>query len=332
MARSSQALTAIIAFTILPWTGQLLDAQTKKKGESITGTVVSIEKAKTGRSYSMKIKTKSDEAEYDVSIVPRTQLTVTAQGDEGFFKPGANVGGKIVPLDNPGEFTDAELFVYVDASPPPQLRKLVNPNDPDDDTYEMSGKLMAVQGEVAQIQCGTQLIKVSFSGGKPTPMVKSSSAALIKEGDAVEIEGTIIKGKQTITANSIVVTATEPITAADYFATQGEKGKSAKTAVSKAKAKKDATAESASKEADPFGVLGNKPKTKTKTSGGSATPAGKEPDPFGVLKNKAKTKAKSSSAAESEMEEPETGKPAGKKPLKGTKSAKATEEPAESKE
>ncbi|MDB5335577.1 MAG: hypothetical protein JWN70_1196 [Planctomycetaceae bacterium] len=332
MVRLFHALAALVVLAILPGSGQLLEAQTKKKGETISGTVVSIEKAKTGRSYTLKMKTKSDETEYDVPLVPRTQLIVAATGDKGFLQANANVGGVLTALQNPFEFECDELNVYVGNSPPPGLKPKADADNNATGEFEMSGKIVELQAGVAQIQCGQQPIKLTFHASTVTVNVKFSDAALIKEGDVVDVEGTIVKGKQTITANTVMVTSAEPITYSEYSAAQGDqKGKSAKTAVTKAKTKKDASAGPAGSDADPFGVLGNKPKAKTKTSGGAVPPAGKEPDPFGVLKNKAKTKAKAGSGADAEMEEPAAGKPGVKKAVKGAKAAKS-EEKAGSKE
>lgn len=324
MVRSTRVLTALVALALLPSSAQLADAQTKKKGEAISGTVVSIEKAKTGRSYMLKMKTKSDEIEYDVPLVPRTHLVVSAQGDQGFLKANAHVGGIVTADQNPAEFECSELFVYLGTPPPPQLKLTASAENPSAGEFEMSGKIVELQKGVAQIQCGQQPIKVSY-GETTVITVKSTDALLIKEGDVVEIEGTIVKSKQQINANTVTVTSAEPITSREYFAAQGDqKGKSAKTAGTAAKTKKDTAAEGSSKEADPFGVL-NKSKTKAKSGGGAATPAIKEAesDPFGVLKNKAKAKAKASGAG---TDASEKSKPATKKVDKPAKDEPAKTE------
>lgn len=357
MVRSSHALAALVVLAILLGSGQLLEAQTKKKGETISGTVVSIEKAKTGRSYTMKMKTKSDETEYDVPLVPRTHLIVAATGDKGFLQANANVAGVLTALENPFEFECDELTVYVGNSPLPGLKPKADADNNPSGEFEMSGKIVELQAGVAQIQCGQQPIKLTFDASTVSVNVKFSDAALIKEGDVVDIEGTIVKGKQTINANAVTVTSAAPITFSDYSAAQSEqKGKMAKTA--SPKSKKESAATAASKEPDPFGVLGGqakaKPKTKpksgptapglkesdpfavlggdakakskktTKTAPPPSVPALKDSDPFGLLKDKAKTKAKTGDNADAEKEEPAADKPGVKKAAKAAKNEEKT--------
>ncbi|MES2792462.1 MAG: hypothetical protein V4719_22795 [Planctomycetota bacterium] len=306
MIRLSPALTALVALAFLPWSGQTLSAQTKKKGETISGTVVSIEKAKTGRSYVLKMKTKSDE-EYDVPIVPRTQFAISAKGDADFLKPNTSIGGTVTPKDAPPEFKCDELTVYLGAAPPQGLKRAATAEDPTATGFEMSGKIVMVQAGVAQVQCGQQPIKLNFDAESLAITVKHTEASLAKEGDEVEIEGTIVKNKPQINAFSVLITSAEALTATDFFAALEEqkKNKSAKTTTSKSKSKKE-----------------------------SAEPAGgSEADPFGVLKNKSKTKSKTDKAADKatdeEMKEGDS-KPETTKPGKTTKPAKAgSEKPAE---
>jgi hypothetical protein len=283
-----------VAFTFSVLSVQPVAAQTKKKGEAIVGTVVSIEKAKTGRSHILTMKTKSGDTEYEVPIVPKTQVVITAQGDLAFVKPNVMVAGTVVAGEMPGDFEAVDLSVYLGNAPPPQMKQRPNA-DSDRSEFDISGKLVNLQQGIAQIQCGQQAIKVT---GLDTAIVavNHNDVTQIKEGDEVEIDGTIVKSKNQINATLVTVKSTETLKADEFFATQG--GKTAKT--TGAKSKKDAATAATSREADPFGVLNGQAKaqaakTKSKTKTAMTAPGLKETDPFGVLgggQGKSKVKSK----------------------------------------
>lgn len=244
---------------------------TKKKAEPITGTVVSIEKAKTGKNYVLKVKD-SEDTEYDTTILPRTQLIVTAKGDEGFMKPGMNVHAKVTELGQL-EYVAEEVAISFGLPVQSQLTPITPGNK--DDGFQMTGKILLVKENgnaegrhFLNVQCGGQTIKVNYTSESPIS-VKLADAAQIKEGDAVEIDGTINKTKKQIVMKALNVTSAEPISSEEYLATlqDSKKSKTAKSTTAKSKS----TAESKSDE-------------KSKTDDKPA--AGEGADPFGVLKGK----------------------------------------------
>ena len=330
MVRTSHVL-AFLALTFWLWSGHQLIAQSKKKGEAIVGTVVSVEKAKTGRSHILTMKTKSDETEYEVPIVPRTQLAILVPGDSAFLKPNAFVTGLVFPAENPGEFESPELTVYLGNPPPPQFKPAMKTDGTQPEEFEISGKVLLIQQGIAQIQCGQQTIKL-LSADQVSIMVKHNDVTQIKDGDEVEIEGTIVKSKAQINASLVTVTSSGSIKADEFFATQG--GKTAKTAGGKAK--KDAAGASASKEPDPFGVLGGqakaKTKTKSKTGAGSNAPGLKESDPFGVMNGEAKSKVKGKTGAVPTLPATKDADPFGITKNKAKTKAKAGNDTATDKE
>ncbi|MDB5391160.1 MAG: hypothetical protein JWM11_6806 [Planctomycetaceae bacterium] len=72
-------------------------------------------------------------------------------------------------------------------------------------------------GRVMEVDCGSRTIQVFY----PTDMdftINTSDPALIKKGDSVEIDGTVVKSGKQITAKTVSVVSAEPIKSADYFA------------------------------------------------------------------------------------------------------------------
>lgn len=257
MVRPAHILAALLSLALALAAGSALPAQSKKGAEFVPGTVVSIEKEKTGRNYKMKIKASADDAEFDVQLKPTTQLAVIVKGDESFLRPNVMIMTSAV-TGTANNFTAKDFTVFIGASPPPQL----TPDPKAPTVYTLCGKVLAKEADGLLVQCGAQPRKVLYEGAL-TVSVKFSDASLIKEGDAVDVEGTLIKTKKQINATVVNVTSSEPINADEYFAALEERsGKKSKTAKSKtAKAK----TEGAEGEVDPFGVLKGKkaaPKTK----------------------------------------------------------------------
>ncbi len=263
MVRSTQVFVALLSLACLPMFGSPVLAQAKKGGEFIPGSVVSIEKEKTGKNYKMKIKSTADDAEFDVPLKPTTRLAVMVKGDDGFLRPGVTILTEAVTGNMPNQYTGKEFTVFVGAAPPPQL----TPDPKAKSVFALSGKVLSKEADGLTVQVGPQQLKVLFEGA-PTINVKISDPALIKEGDAVEVEGTLVKSKKTINAMAVNVTSAEPLNADEYFAAleerTGKKSKTAKTKTAKAKADAEKT-EGAEGDADPAAaVKGKKAAPKTK--------------------------------------------------------------------
>lgn len=279
MIKSSTLLTTAMALVCLAFAPDSLPAQvTKKKTEPITGTVVSIEKAKVGKSYTLKMKT-DDDTEYDVPIVPKTLLTVTAKSDVGMLKPGMTIEGVVDEVDENLFFSD-KIAICVGVPFVAQLTPIQSP-DPDSAKFQMTGKVGAVKldangegGHDINVQTAGRVIKIEYYSDDPLSL-KLADPAFIKEGDAVEVDGTIIKSRKQITARTVAVTSAEPIASVDYFAAI-EDSKKSKTSKSAAKSKSKTEARSE-----------GEPETPTKATGTN------EADPFGVLKGKRSSKSKS---------------------------------------
>lgn len=254
MVRSTRILAATLAMTFLPLVcSTSAVAQNKKNQEFIPGTVVSIEKAKTGNNYKMKFKRSDDDEELEVTIGPRTQLLVTAKGDPGFLRPNVVVQTKVVQTNM--DFFGKDFTVIIGGNP----QGYVKPDMTDKTLFEFSGKVTMTDTTGMMLQCGPQPRKVTFEAEKNVT-VKIADAALIKEGDSAEIEGTIVKTKKTMNAVAVNVTSEAEINSDEYFTALEErkKPKSAKSKTSKSK-----TDAAAGGDADPFGVL-KKNKTKGK--------------------------------------------------------------------
>lgn len=251
MVRSNRILAAMLAMTFLPLFCMSAAAQSKKGGEFIPGTVVSIEKAKTGNNYKMKFKSTADDEEFDVTIGPRTQLLVSAKGDEGFLRPNVFVQTRVIQSNN--EWFGGKFTVIVGGNP----ATFVKPDATEKTVFDISGKIAQTDtmGIVVQLP---QPKKITFEATK-TVTVKIADPALVKEGDTVEVEGTLIKSKKTINAAAVNVTSAEDINSEEYFASLEERKKS-KTSKSKtsAKSKTDAEGGGTGGDADPFGVLKKK--------------------------------------------------------------------------
>lgn len=263
MVRSTQILVALLSLACFPMFGSSVQAQGKKGGEFIPGSVVSIEKEKTGKNYKMKIKSTADDAEFDVPLKPTTRLAVIVKGDDGFLRPGVTILTEAVTGNMPNQYTGKEFTVFVGAAPPPQL----TPDPKVKSVFALCGKVLSKEADGLTVQVGPQPLKVLFEGA-PAINVKISDAALIKEGDAVEVEGTLVKSKKTINAMTVNVTSAEPLNADEYFAAleerTGKKSKTAKTKTAKAKADAEKT-EGAEGDADPAtAVKGKKAAPKTK--------------------------------------------------------------------
>ena len=280
MIRSTHVLTAALMLACLPLTR--LPAQGPKGGEFIPGTVVSIEKDKTGRNYKMKVKNTADDSEFDVPITPRTPLLVTAKGDEGFLRKDVFIVVKA--LKGATEFSGKDFTVYLGPGPQPGLK--LDPTDASKTVYEMSGKVLASEGGTLMVQCGAQPQKLTVEAGA-TVSVKLNNPALIKEGDVVEVDGTLIKSKKQLNAKAINVTSSEDLNAEEYFASLEDQKKSKNTKT--------------------------KTPTKSKTEAGEPGATSETADPFGVLKGKKANKSKTDKAADTDAKKEETKKEAAAK-------------------
>ncbi|MDB5335871.1 MAG: hypothetical protein JWN70_1490 [Planctomycetaceae bacterium] len=300
MVRSTQIFVVLLSLACLPIFGSPAQAQGKKGGEFIPGTVVSIEKEKTGKNYKMKIKSTADDAEFDVPLKPATRLAVIVKGDDGFLRPNVTILTEAVTGNMPNQYTGREFTVFVGAAPPPQL----TPDPKAKGVFALCGKVLSKEADGLTVQCGPQPLRILFEGA-PVINVKISDAGLIKEGDAVEVEGTLVKSKKTINAITVNVTAAAPLNADEYFAALEERtGKKSKTAKSK-------TA-----------------KAKTEGAEDAAGAAGAESDPFGVNKKKGAPKTKAEKAAETEAKKDEAKKAEtkdGEKPAEEKKAAEKKE-------
>ena len=251
MVRSTRILAVLLSLALVPAFGSAVQAQAKKGGEFIPGTVVSIEKEKTGRNYKMKFKSSADDTEYEVPLKPTTRLAVIVKGDEAFLRPNVMIATEAV-TGTANNFTAKDFTVYIGASPAPQ----VAPDPKAKGVFNIVGKVLAKEADGLMVQCGAQPKKILYEGAL-TVSVKISDASLIKEGDAVDVEGTLVKSKKTINATAVNVTSAEALNADEYFAALEERtGKKGKTA--KAKTTKTKTEGAAEGDADPFGVLKGK--------------------------------------------------------------------------
>ncbi|MES2790649.1 MAG: hypothetical protein V4719_13645 [Planctomycetota bacterium] len=266
MVRSTRILAALLSLAFVPVLSSPVQAQGKKAAEFIPGTVVSIEKDKTGRNYKMKFKSSADDTEFDVPLKPTTQLAVTVQGDETFLRPNVTILTSALAGAN-NQYSAKDFTVFIGAAPAPHL--IPDPKKVPM-VFEMCGKVLAKDAEGLMVQCGPQPKKVLFESGV-TVAVKISDPALIKVGDGVEVEGILIKSKNLINAISVSVTPLEPINADEYFASLEERKKSKSSKSKTSKAKTDAAEGAAGGDSDPFGVLkGKKGATKSKTDKAAA--------------------------------------------------------------
>ncbi len=330
MVRSTRILGATLAMACVSLVFcASASAQSKKNKEFIPGTVVSIEKDKTGRNYKMKFKRSDDEEELDVTIGLRTQLLVSAKGDPGFLKPSMYVQTKVILTNN--EYYAKDFTVILGGSPPP----FVKPDPANKDVVEIGGKVVMTDTTGMMVQCAAQPRKVTFEAEKNVT-VKIADASLIKEGDMAEIEGTIIKAKKnmnaTMNAMAVNVTSTTDINADEYFASVEErkKPKSAKAkAAAKSKADAGADAENpfkdvdkmkgtkskdaaATKKFDDTDPFKNVDKKKTTTTKEDAALKGPDENPFKSVEKKKTTKSKDEKSTDTkpDAEKPETEKKA----------------------
>ena len=246
MVRSTRILAALLSLACLPLFSSPVLAQGKKRGEVIPGTVVSVEKDKTGRNYTMKMKSTADEAEFDVPLKPATKLAVLAKGDDTFLRPNVMVMTEAVQGTKPNTYTARDFTVIIGSNPPVSAV----PDPKAKGVFNICGKLIAKDADGLTVQFGPQPSKILFEAA-PTVNVRINDASLIKEGDSVEVEGTIVKSKKTINATAVNVTASEAINADEYFAALEERtGKKGKKAAPKSKADKAAEAEAKKAEAE----------------------------------------------------------------------------------
>ncbi len=291
MVRSTRILAATLAMTWLPLVFCApASAQSKKNQDFIPGTVVSIEKDKTGRNYKMKFKRSDDEEEIDVTIGPRTQLLVSAKGDAGFLKPNVFVQTKVVLTNN--EYYAKDFTVILGATPP----AFVKPDPADKTVFEISGKVTMTDTTGMMVQCTAQPRKVSFEAEKNVT-VKIADASLIKEGDAAEIDGTIIKAKKTMNAMAVNVTSETDINSDEYFAALEERKKPKSKSKTSAKSKTDAAGE-AFDETNPFKNVDKKKTTKSKDDAAKFD----DTNPFKDVDKKKPTKSKEEKPAGAKQE------------------------------
>jgi hypothetical protein len=241
----------ILAVSLCSLDGRL-QAQAKKAAGPIKGTAVSVEKAKTGRSYTLTIKAE-DDTEYEVPLLPRTQVTVTAKTDYEIIKVGMIVEDPKL-VDAGGDMVSEHLTVLVGVPFAPQLLPVKAAED--EETFHMVGQVRTAKphprclegSRIIEVDCGARTIEVIY----PVDMecaIKSSDPTLIKKGDSVEIDGTIVKGRKQISAKTVSVIAANEIDAAAYYSSveEAKKNKSSKPSTkAKTAPKEGATDETAS--------------------------------------------------------------------------------------
>lgn len=263
MIRSIRSIGYVLGLAIACSVVIPAQAQGKKGAEFIPGTVASIEKDKNGKSYKMKVTKTDNGEEVDVAITIRTPVFVSAAGDEGFILPGMMVETKAMK-SNDSLFAD-DITIYLGSILPPS--KVIPDKVKPTELFDVVGKILETQPDGIMVQFGNQPQKIGLEKGALTIKVKISDPSLIKVGDEVTVEGTMIKSKKTLNATMINVTQKEPITSAEYLATLEDKRKPKATAKSKSSAKAKADGEDATvpKSADPFGVLPGKTKAGAKS-------------------------------------------------------------------
>lgn len=283
MVRLICVLACSACLAMLPSFNSTASAQSKlgaKKGEPVTGTVVSIEKEKTGKNYRMKMKN-SDDEEIDVPLIPRTQLAVVAKGDEGFLKQNVYIQTKVAAGGSGMDYFAKDFTVYLGhVTPGPYVK----PDPMDKDVFDIGGKILMTDSMGMMVQCGVEPRKISFENEKNVT-VRIADAQFIKEGDEVEVEGTMIKAKKQINARVVTVKSAADISSADYFAAieDAKKSKTSKTKTTpaaKSKTDGDAAAEDAksSDDKDPFGLLKKKTKGKDTKADKASTTDSKKSD------------------------------------------------------
>lgn len=266
MARSFQSLGYIVALSlafsvITPAHAQLRKPGDKKGGEFIPGTVASIEKEKTGKNYKLKIKRSDDETELDVNITSRTALFITAPGDEGFIRPGVFVETKATS-SNQNLFAD-DFTVYLGVNNMPGR---FGPDKEVMGSIDLCGQVTETQKEFFMVRC-PQVQKINYDKDCKFT-VKIADASMIKEGDEITVEGSMVKGKKPyLNGSQISVTQKDAISSEEYWTAQDEKRKPKSSAKAKATAKTKGDGEAvggvpATK--DPFGVLPGKKPAKEK--------------------------------------------------------------------
>jgi hypothetical protein len=265
MNRTIPILGYVIAlaftFSVLSHAHAQAKAPAKKGMETIKGTVVSIEKEKTGKNYKLKMKRSDDDEELDVSITAKTALFVNAKGDEEFLKPEAFVETKVTKAQD--MWTADELTIYLGALNNVQPKMTPDADDPEK-TFNLAGSVVATDTDAFMLDCGMEQVKVHYERGSEVNL-KIADPTMIAAGDEVEVEGMLPKGKKVFNAIGVQSTKSETIAFADYQAQQEEKKKAKPGAASKTKVTTKTKTET---------------KTETKTTKGGK--AGSKVDPFGV--------------------------------------------------
>jgi hypothetical protein len=313
MARSISILGYVaalaITFSLLTPALAQVKAPAKKGAETIKGTVVSIEKEKTGKNYKLKLTRSDNDEQLDVSISARTALFVNAKGDEGFLHQGAFVETKATKTDN--DLTAEELTVYLGVLNP-QPKMMPDETDPEK-TFHFAGSIADLQTDAFVLDCGMQSPKINYERGSEVNL-KIADPTIIKEGDEVEVEGTMVKSKKALNATGVQVTQSETIKWLDYQAQQDEKKKSKPGAASKTKTT-------------------TKSKTETKKSGADGKSAPKSVDPFGIGSSKkgADKDEKDEEAMDADAKDPDAKDPDVKDSTKKVTTKKETTKKATTK-
>jgi len=222
-------------------------AQVPKKGvEVIPGKVSAVERDKTGKNFVLKIEDAADGEIIEFTLLPRTPVIVTVEGDQGFLQQGVMVTAKTTQSMN--NYFASEFTIYAGFAPPATARQ--DPKQPSQ--VELTGKVAKIDQDGIWIAAGGQPRKIQYDSPDDLVfMVKLNDIELAKAGDDVEVEGKKSSVKMTFVPSLITITSKEKISATAYYAELQERKKS-KTA--KAKAAKTKGGEGDVDAADPFGV------------------------------------------------------------------------------
>jgi hypothetical protein len=241
-------------------------SKTKRSGneqEKVAGKIAKIERK--GKAVTLSIE-KNDGQTLEVLLTPKLQLTISAEGDAGFFQqPRAQVTSSRVVQANDRLFSN-EFTVHFGKGLIAGYQRDQNAAD----LYHVCGSCTAADNESITLNLGNAgARRIFFEQGAALKInVSSNDPELLAEGAAVEIEGTS-KGPKFVPAK-VSVTLAAPLIAAEVFAkADPRKAKpapnpSAKGTKKGAKPKKGDTDVD---EDDPFGVLEKKEGKAEKNSG-----------------------------------------------------------------
>lgn len=263
-------LWGVALYVVAGFSSPLFAQRKKVEPEVESGTIVSVDREKKGKTV-LKVK-KSSGDEVDIAINAKTPLSISAKGDRGFILPGTTIEGKVT-ITNPVDvqkknlntvfsaFNSLTIFAAL-ANESKDTNKLVGKdftvhlgtNAPktqvtpkqDDfnmNQYEVTGMIEGIDADNGILvdfgeELGTH--KIFLEAGVNSVDLTLSDPALLKEGSEVEIEGRTLKGKGFVPSR-VTAKLEESLVAEDYLPTLDKKPGSGRPKP-KAKAKKKAPA------------------------------------------------------------------------------------------